>query len=77
VPNDGLFTVSIHFPVDGTFTIMVYNLLGGKLFELRDVNTVGGKFKTRIDLRPLDNGLYFVVLMNSEYKVVKRILVKN
>ncbi len=77
VPNDGLFTAAISYPGDVTFTIVIYNQLGGKLFEIRDVATVGGKFETRIDLRPIPNGIYSVVFMNSEYKVVKKVLINK
>ena len=77
VPNNGLFTATISYPVDDTFSIMVYNQIGAKLFEMRDVKTTGGKFETQIDLRPIANGMYTVVFMNSEYKVVKKVLINK
>jgi hypothetical protein len=77
VPNNGLFTASIRYPVDDTFSIIVYNQLGGKLFELRDVKTVGGIYDTQIDLRPIASGMYSVVFMNSEHKVVKKVLINK
>jgi len=77
VPNNGQFTASIRYPVEDTFTIAVYNMLGAKLFEMRDVKTVDGKFDTKIDLRSVSNGMYTVVFMNSEYKVVKKVLINK
>jgi len=77
VPNDGQFTASIRYPVEDTFTITVYNQLGSKVFELRDVTAVGGKYDTQIDLRPLANGIYSVVFQNNVHKVVRKILVKK
>ncbi|MEI7662869.1 MAG: ice-binding family protein [Bacteroidota bacterium] len=77
VPNNGEFTAAIRFPVDDIFTILVYNQFGGKLFERRDIHTTGGRADTQVDLRPVSNGAYSVILLNSEYKVVKRILVNN
>ena len=77
VPNNGQFTASIRFPVDNTFNISVYNQIGSKLLELKNVNVVGGKSDTQINLRPLSNGVYIVVFMNNDYQVVKRVLVNN
>ena len=77
LPNDGKFTASINTPSDDIFTIMVYNQLGEKLLELRDVKTVGGKFETQIDLRPIPNGMCLVVFMNSEYKIVRKVLINK
>ena len=77
VPNNGEFTASIRYPVDDTFTIVVYNQLGEQLYELRNAVTTGGKLDTQIDLRPIPSGTYTVVFRNSTYKVVKRMIVFN
>ena len=77
VPNNGAFTASISYPVDDTFTIVVYNQLGEQIYELRDVTTTAGKFDAQIDLRPISNGMYTVVFRNNSYKVVKRVIVNN
>ena len=76
VPNDGRFTVSIISPVQETFTIVVYNQIGAKIFELGDVH-VNGTFEKQIDLRPVANGIYSVVFLNSEHKVVRKVLVNK
>lgn len=77
VPNNGAFTASITYPVDDTFTILVYNQLGEQIYELRNVATTAGKFDAQIDLRPISNGMYTVVFRNNSYKVVKRVIVNN
>lgn len=77
VPNNGQFTASLQLPVDGTFTILVFNQMGERLYEMRDVKTVNGRAEVRIDLRPAVNGVFTVVLLNKDYKVVKRIMVNN
>ena len=77
VPNNGLFTVMISSLVDEIFTITVYNQIGVKLFGLNNAATVGGKFETQIDLRPIASGMYLVVFMNSEHKVVRKIFVNQ
>jgi hypothetical protein len=77
VPNDGVFNVSISAATQETFTIQVYNLLGEKLYELPDVTTSGGKFNTRIDLRPIVKGIYTVVFLNNEHKIVRKMVVNR
>jgi hypothetical protein len=77
VPNDGKFNVSIVTPSQETFTIQVYNLLGEKFYEQRDVTTQGGKFETSIDLRPIARGIYSVVFLNSQYKVVRKMVINK
>ena len=75
VPNNGEFTASIHSPVDGLYAIRVYNQVGVNMFELRDIHLIGGNAEIRIDLRPIANGIYSVIFLNSEHAVVKRILI--
>ena len=77
VPNSGQFTASIRFPGENSFNIFVYNQIGVKLFEMKNVKVVNGKSDTQIDLRPLTNGIYIVVFMNKDYQVIKRVLVTN
>ena len=76
VPNDGKFTVSITSAVQESYSILVYNQLGSKIFELSDVQ-VNGTFEKQIDLRPVANGIYTVVFLNSEHKVVRKVLVNK
>jgi hypothetical protein len=76
VPNDGKFTISITSPTHEIYSIGIYNKLGQKIFELRDL-PVDGKFEQTIDLRPLPNGIYTVVFENGELKVVRKVLVNK
>ena len=76
VPCDGRFTVSVSTPVQETFTIMVYNQLGEKRYESGEV-MVNGTIEKQIDLRPVPCGIYSVVLLNSQYRVVKKVLVRK
>ena len=75
VPNNGEFTASINTTTDATFTIMVYNQLGSKLFELTDVKTTGGKSDTRIDLGSVNEGVYFIAFRNGPSGVVRKFFV--
>ena len=76
VPNDGRFTISITSAVEESYTIMVYNQLGAKICELKDV-LVNGNFEKQVDLRPVASGVYSVVFLNSEHKVVRKVLVNK
>ena len=77
VPNEGRFNASIQYPVESTFTIAIYNQLGSKIFELKDVKTIGGKVEKLIDLRPIPSGIYSVVFTNSELKIIRKVLVNK
>jgi len=77
VPNDGRFTVSIKYPTDETFTIEIFNQIGSRIYELKDVGVTRGSYEKQIDLRPVASGIYTVVFLNSSYKVVKKVIVNN
>jgi len=76
VPNDGMFTVSGSWIIDETLTLEVYNYLGVKIYGSK-VQSVQGKVEQTIDLRPVPNGVYTVVLRTADNRVVKRILVNK
>ena len=76
VPNDGRFTISVTSPVQDTYSIVIYNQLGAKIYELKDVQ-VNGTFEKQIDLRPVATGVYSVMFFNGEHKVVKKVLVNK
>ena len=76
VPNDGRFTVSITSPVQETYTIEIYNQLGSRIYTLGEVQ-VNSTFEKQIDLRPVADGIYSVVFLNSEHKVVKKVLINK
>ncbi|MEI6885017.1 MAG: T9SS type A sorting domain-containing protein, partial [Bacteroidota bacterium] len=77
VPNSGIFTASIQYPVETTFNIYIFNQLGAQIFELKDVRTTNGKYQKLIDLRPIPAGIYSVVFLNSEFKVVRKVVVNK
>jgi hypothetical protein len=77
VPNDGKFKVSIVTQAQETYTIKVYNLIGEQFYELKDATTTGGRFDAQIDLRPLARGIYTVVFMNGEHRIVRKMVVNK
>jgi len=76
VPNDGRFTVSMTSPLQETFTIQVFNNLGVMISELPGIEMKGTVEKV-IDLRPVANGIYTVVIRNSNEGIVKKVVVKK
>ncbi len=76
VPNDGQFKVSMTSTSHETFTIKVFNVLGRMISELKGIE-VKGTVEKIIDLRPVPNGVYYVIFENSLGPVVKKIVVNK
>jgi hypothetical protein len=76
VPNDGHFTVSLNSASSETYTLQVYNSLGVKIFENTNIEVNGPTTKT-IDLRPIPDGVYSLVIENNDHQVVKRIIINK
>jgi hypothetical protein len=76
VPNDGKFTVSLVSPDEQIFTISIYSNLGILIREVKDVQ-VNGRYDQVVDLRPVANGLYTVVIANGANHVVKKVIVSK
>lgn len=74
VPNAGLFTFSISWPVEALFNISIYNDLGVMVKQLTDIN-VNGTVEKQIDLRPAQAGIYTVVFIHEKERVVRKIAV--
>ena len=74
VPNDGRFTVT--FSSNDTYTINVFNNIGVKIYEEKNVEVNSATQKV-IDLRPVPNGVYTVIFENSQNQVVKKIVVNK
>jgi len=72
--NDGNFNLSITVPDQQIFSILVHNSVGQLIYEKKNV-LVDSRLDQQIDLRPIPNGLYTVVLMNGKEQVVKKILI--
>jgi len=76
VPNDGRFTISITSPVQENYSIEIYNQLGARIYTHGEI-PVTNTFEKLIDLRPVADGIYSVVFLNSQHKVVKKVLVNK
>ncbi|MEI7725099.1 MAG: T9SS type A sorting domain-containing protein [Bacteroidota bacterium] len=75
VPCNGMFNASITSSSLESYTIVVYNLMGIKIFEHRDI-PVAGTFEQQIDLRPLAKGIYSVVIIGSDHTAVRKVIVR-
>ncbi len=74
VPNDGKFNVTILTTRNDKIKISVYNSLGIKIYEESDVK-VNSSIQKSIDLRPVSDGVYFLIIENSNNKFVKKIVI--
>ena len=58
------------------FTIAVYNQLGLKIHEVKDI-PVNGSFSQVIDMRPAVPGIYLVVIINNDRQTVRKIIIRD
>ncbi|WP_422106258.1 BspA family leucine-rich repeat surface protein [Winogradskyella sp.] len=56
--------------IEGSYTVNVYDLKGRRILSLEDVTD------NAVDMRPYDNGLYFIELVTASGSIFKR-LIKN
>lgn len=76
VPNEGRFNISITTLSDESFSINVYNTLGTSIYEESNFK-VSGSLQKVIDLRPLPNGVYTLIIKTDQKQVVKKIVVNQ
>jgi trimeric autotransporter adhesin len=74
VPNDGNFVATMVAQGEETFSIMVYNDLGIKMYEQRDIR-VKGKVQHAINLDNPATGIYTVIFVGKNQTVIRKILV--
>jgi len=76
IPNDGQFTVSMTSSSQETFSIQVFNIFGVMISEVNGIE-VKGTVEKVIDLRPVANGIYNIVIRSSSERIVKKIVVNR
>lgn len=74
VPNDGKFTAIIAIPGEDTFSINIFNDLGVKVFELKNLKVVG-KAQQSIDLGNPSTGIYTIVFQGNNQTAIRKVLV--
>ena len=75
VPNLGVFTVAISFPEETTFNIRVYDHLSQKILDIPNVSTTNGVSARIINLGTTSSGFYYVEIVNSTYREIRKILI--
>ena len=73
-PGNGLFTINLNFAKPDNITIDIYNILGENI--LPDP-IVFDKEQVILDLRPQENGIYFVQIKNGSTLITKKIAVQH
>jgi len=71
-PSDGVFTIEIPSTITGNYDIRVFNSLGLKTMELKNLS---GILPKTIDMRPVAAGVYLIELQNSSTHMVTRVVV--
>ncbi len=71
VPNHGLFTINIKTPDEQEFTIVVYDQLGQKIYELPGV-MVNGEYTQEINLPNTPTGVYSIIFRSKDGNVIKK-----
>jgi hypothetical protein len=74
VPNDGRFVVSWDQPVRKDSRIYVYDVLGAIVYQSH-LTAHEGLSKAVVDLRPVSEGIYFVVVEIGMERIVGRVRV--
>jgi hypothetical protein len=76
VPNSGRFNVSITNTSDESYSIRVYNNLGVMIYDEGKVD-VNGSLNKVVDIRPVPNGMYTVIISSEQETIVRKIIIDN
>jgi len=76
VPNDGYFTLQMFTQKEEAFDVDIYNNIGASNYAKNNVG-VKGQTNLTIDLRPIPNGIYTVVLRNSDHRIIRKIMINK
>ena len=71
VPNHGEFTIKIVTPNEQVFSILIYDQLGHKLYEVQSL-IINGEFDQAVNLLPASTGIYTIVIKSKEGNVIKK-----
>jgi len=75
-PNEGVFTLMITSPKEEKFDIRVFNNIGVLIFEMKNLD-VTGTTRQIIDLSSAVSGIYTIMIWNSNYSSVKKVVVNK
>jgi len=72
-PSSGIFTLDLRNNISGSAIIKVYNVLGE---EVKQINCLGCKNKTTIDLRKQSKGVYYLQISTADKVTTKKIIIE-
>jgi len=76
VPNNGIFTAEVSSAYEESFRIQIYNTLGAMVYKTSEFKVMG-THKETIDVQNLPAGIYSVVFMNEQRKVVRKVFINK
>ncbi len=76
VPNQGEFTVSIITPEERIFSVLIYNQIGQKVYEISNL-VINGSFRQLINLLPASSGIYTITFRNKDGNVIKKFTINK
>jgi hypothetical protein len=76
-PNNGAFTVSIASEYEKNYIIRIFNSMGRKIYEARDIKLVDGVFEFPVDLRPVPSGIYLIQFISDKDVESQKIIIGN
>ena len=77
IPNNGRFTAKIESSIEGQFTIRIYNHAGDRILEIKDATTINGNYEKLIDLRPIPSGVYYIEIVNGNFRETRKLLINK
>ena len=58
------------------YTINIYNTIGAEVYHLKDM-IIQGPYKQQVDISSISDGVYMILIKNSEGQKSRRILIKK
>jgi hypothetical protein len=76
VPNDGKFTIAFNSDKKEIYTVLIYNSIGVEVYKLKDISILG-THEMKVDISSVTDGVYIILIKNSEGQKSRRILIKK
>lgn len=76
VPSDGHFTITIRTLTETSYHLEIFNTLGANIYHGKAI-TVNGTTEIPVDLRPIADGIYTIILRNKENHIMQKMVVRK
>jgi hypothetical protein len=73
-PFNPATSIKYSIPLDGIVSLVVFNILGEKVFTLVNQNMKAGKYEVKFDASHYASGIYFYRLDAGEYSSIKKMI---